>query len=71
MPVTNTKHGSFSKSVQDHKNQQQKVRNQINQRIEELSGEIVQEYLDRRPYNSTVGGFAKFPTPEAVKQLQG
>lgn len=71
IPASNTKHGNFSKLVQDQKNRQQKILNQINAKVEEVTGEIVQEYLDRKPYHSTTGGFAKFPTVEAVRQNIG
>lgn len=70
VPATNTKHGNFSKLVQDQKNRQQKILSQINAKVEEVTGQIVQEYLERKPYHSTVGGFTKFPTPEAVRQQQ-
>lgn len=71
IPATNTKHGNFSKLVQNHKNQQQKIRNQINARVETISGKIVQEYLDRKPYNATsITGFARFPKAEAISKLQ-
>lgn len=70
IPSTKNKYGSFTKLVQDHKNRQQKIRDQINAKVESVVGEIVQEYLDRKPHNST-SGFAKFPTTEAVKQFQG
>lgn len=70
IPASNTKHGNFSKLVQDQKNRQQKILNQINAKVEEVTGQIIQEYLNRKPYHSTVGGFMKFPTPEAVRQLE-
>lgn len=70
IPSSKTKYGNFSKLVDDHKNRQQKIRNQINAKVESVVGEIVQEYLDRKPYYST-SGFARFPTKDAVKQLQG
>lgn len=71
IPASNTKHGNFSKLVQEQKNRQQKILNQINAKVEEVTGEIVQEYLDRKPHHSTIGGFAKFPTAEAVRQNVG
>ena len=71
IPASNTKHGNFSKLVQEQKNRQQKILNQINAKVEEVSGEIVQEYLDRKPFHSTIGGFAKFPNSQAVKENLG
>ncbi|XP_070497434.1 dynactin subunit 1 isoform X4 [Chironomus tepperi] len=72
IPTTKTKYGNFTKIVQDHKNRQQKIRNQINAKVEHVVGEIVQEYLDRKPYNAvTTTGFAKFPKGDAIKEFQG
>jgi predicted metalloendopeptidase len=72
IPATKTKYGNFSKLVQDHKNRQQKIRNQINAKVENVVGEIVQEYLNRKPHNATATtGFAQFPTTDAIKQLHG
>jgi len=72
IPTTKTKYGNFTKIVQDHKNRQQKIRNQINAKVEHVVGEIVQEYLDRKPYNAvSTTGFAKFPKGDAIKDFQG
>lgn len=70
IPASNTKHGNFTKLVQDQKNRQQKILNQINAKVEEVTGQIVQEYLERKPHYSTIGGFTKFPTVEGVRQQQ-
>jgi predicted metalloendopeptidase len=72
IPATKTKYGNFSKLVQDHKNRQLRIRNQINAKVEMVVGEIMQEYLDRKPFNATLSGdFAKFPKADAIKQFQG
>ncbi|KAG5677570.1 hypothetical protein PVAND_007319 [Polypedilum vanderplanki] len=72
IPTTKTKHGNFTKLVQDHKNRQQKIRNHINAKVEMVAGEIMQEYLDRKPFNATLSGdFKTFPKAEAIKQFQG
>ena len=72
IPTTKTKYGNFTKIVQDHKNRQQKIRNQINAKVEHVVGEIVQEYLDRKPYNAvSTTGFAKFTKGDAIKEFQG
>ncbi|KAL7049117.1 hypothetical protein ACKWTF_003606 [Chironomus riparius] len=70
IPATNAKYGNFTKIVQDHKNRQQKIINQINAKVEHVAGEIVQEYLDRKPYNAVNStGFAKFPKNDAIKEF--
>lgn len=72
IPATKTKFGNFTKIVQDHKNRQQQIRNAINAKVEHVVGDIIQEYLDRKPYNAvTTTGFAKFPKADAIKELQG
>lgn len=68
VPASNTKHGSFTKLIQDHKNRQQQIRHDIQNKAEMLASEIVQEYLDRKPYRSSVG-FTKFPSPDLVRQM--
>lgn len=72
IPASKTRYGNFTKIVQDHKNRQQKIRNLINAKVEHVAGEIVQEYLERKPYNAvSTTGFAKFPKVEAIKEIQG
>lgn len=68
VPASNTKHGCFTKLVQDHKNRHKQIRHEIQNKAEMLAGEIVQEYLDRKPYRSSAG-FAKYPSPELVRQM--
>jgi hypothetical protein len=68
VPSSNTKHGNLSKLIQDHKNRQQQIRNDIQNKAEMLASEIVQEYLDRKPWRSTQG-FTKYPTPDLVRQM--
>lgn len=70
VPASNTKHGNLSKMIQDHKNRQQKIRNEIHTKAEMLASEVVQEYLERKPYRSTLG-FSKFPSPDLVRQMNG
>lgn len=68
VPAANTKHANFAKLVQDAKNRQQKIRNEIKNQAEMVASEIVQEYLDRKPHRST-SGFAKFPTADLVRNM--
>lgn len=68
MPSSNTNHGNLTKLIQDHKNRQQKIRHEIQTKAEILASEVVQEYLDRKPYRSTTG-FSKFPSPDLVRQM--
>lgn len=68
MPSSNTSHGNLTKLIQDHKNRQQKIRHEIQTKAEILASEVVQEYLDRKPYRSTTG-FSKFPSPDLVRQM--
>lgn len=68
VPASNTNHGNLTKLIQDHKNRQQKIRNEIQTKAELLASEVVQEYLDRKPYRSTMG-FTKFPSPDLVRQM--
>jgi hypothetical protein len=71
IPATKTKYGIFSKLVQDHKNCQPRIRNQINAKVEMVVGEIMQECLDRKTFNATTpGDYTKFPKADAIKQLQ-
>jgi len=63
VPASNTKFGCFTKLVQDHKNKQHKIREEIKAKAEILASEVVNEYLERKPYRSSIG-FAKFPTAE-------
>lgn len=68
VPASNTQHGSLTKLIQDHKNRQKQIRNEIETKAEMLASEVVQEYLERKPYRSTLG-FTKFPTPDLVRQM--
>jgi hypothetical protein len=68
VPASNTKHGNLCKLIQDHKNRQHKIRNEIQNKAEMLASEIVQEYLDRKPWRSTQG-FTKYPTPDLVRKM--
>lgn len=68
VPTANTKHANFTKLIQDHKNRQQKIRNEIINKAEMIASEVVQEYLERKPHRSTLG-FAKFPTNDLVRQM--
>lgn len=68
IPTSNTKHGNLCKMIQDHKNRQQQIRHEIQTKAEMLASEVVQEYLDRKPYRSTAG-FTKFATPDLVRQM--
>lgn len=68
VPATNTKHANFTKLIQDHKNRQLKIRNEIINKAEMIASEVVQEYLERKPHRSTLG-FAKFPTADLVRQM--
>lgn len=68
VPASNTNHGNLTKLIQDHNNRQQKIRNEIKTKAELLASEVVQEYLERKPYRSTLG-FTKFPSPDLVRQM--
>lgn len=68
VPASNSKHSNFTKLIQDHKNRQQKIRNEIINKAEMIASEVVQEYLERKPHRSTIG-FAKFPTIDLVHQM--
>jgi hypothetical protein len=71
IPATKTKYGNLSKLVQHHKNRQLRIRNQINAKVEVAVGKIMQEYLDRKPFNATLAeDLAKFPRADAIKQFQ-
>ena len=64
VPKSNTKVGSFSKLIQDHRNKHQQIRNEIKAKAESLASEIVNEYLERKPFRSTNSDLAKFPSNE-------
>lgn len=70
VPSSNTRHGNLSKMIQDHKNRQHQIRNEIKTKAEMIASEVVQEYLDRKPYRSTIG-FSKFPSPDLVRTMNG
>lgn len=64
IPASNTKNGNFSKLIQDHRNKQHKIRNEIKAKAENLACEIVNEYLERKPFRSTNSDLTKFPSNE-------
>lgn len=68
VPASNTQHGNLSKLIQDQKNQQKQIRHEIEAKAEMLASEVVQEYLERKPYRST-SGFTKFPSPDLVRHM--
>lgn len=68
VPASNTQHGNLTKLIQDHKNRQKQIRHEIETKAEMLASEVVQEYLERKPYRSTLG-FTKFPSPDLVRQM--
>lgn len=64
IPTSNVKHSNWSKLIHDQQNTQQKIRNEIKSKVETLASEIFNEYLDRKPYRSAQGDFAKFSSVE-------
>lgn len=64
IPTSNTKNGNFSKLIQDHRNKQNQIRNEIKAKAENLACEIVNEYLERKPFRSTNSDLTKFPSNE-------
>uniref|UniRef100_U5EZ92 Dynactin subunit 1 n=1 Tax=Corethrella appendiculata TaxID=1370023 RepID=U5EZ92_9DIPT len=70
IPTTKTKHGSVSKSINDHQNEQTKKRNEIKVEAENLAHEIMNEYLERKPHRAVKGDFAQFPSTELSKAFK-
>ena len=68
VPASNTQHGNLTKMIQDHKNRHTQIRQEIKTKAEMLASEVVQEYLERKPYRST-SGLTKFPNPDLVRQM--
>lgn len=64
MPATKTAHGSVSKTIIDHDNQQKRNQRQIKSKAEHLACEIMHEYLNRKPHRAARGDFAMFPSTE-------
>lgn len=69
VPSSNTNHANLTKLIQDHKNRQQKIRNEIHTKAELLASEVVQEYLDRKPYRGINSVYTKFPSADLVRQM--
>ncbi|XP_050068191.1 dynactin subunit 1 isoform X2 [Anopheles maculipalpis] len=64
IPSTYTVHGSVSKSILDHENQQKQHQTQIRAKAEQLACDVVQEYLSRKPHRAAKADFASFPSNE-------
>ena len=69
-PATKTVHGSVSKLIVDHQNEQTKIRHQIKNKAEHLAFEIMNEYLERKPYRAAKSDFAHFPSTEISKAFK-
>uniref|UniRef100_A0A182W1F0 Dynactin subunit 1 n=1 Tax=Anopheles minimus TaxID=112268 RepID=A0A182W1F0_9DIPT len=64
IPSTHTVHGSVSKSIVDHENQQKRQQTQIRAKAEQLACDVMQEYLIRKPHRAAKADFATFPSNE-------
>lgn len=61
----------IAKKITDHENKLKLLRNEIKRRAENAVAEVVDEYLERKPYRSVKGDFSKFPSAELIKTLKG
>lgn len=52
------------KLLQDHKSKQKLARQEIKSKAENLASEILDEYLQRKPFRAVKGDFSKFPSNE-------
>uniref|UniRef100_A0A182Q6N6 Dynactin subunit 1 n=1 Tax=Anopheles farauti TaxID=69004 RepID=A0A182Q6N6_9DIPT len=64
IPSTRTVHGSVSKTILDHANQQKQLQSQIRAKAEQLACDVMQEYLHRKPHRAAKADFASFPSNE-------
>lgn len=69
-PQANTASANVSKLLHDQRNKQRQIREEIKMRVEHLTTDIVNEYLQRKPHRVAKGDFAKFPTVELTRALR-
>ncbi|XP_031635957.1 dynactin subunit 1 isoform X2 [Contarinia nasturtii] len=69
IPKGNTSQTNISKLLYDQQNKQRQLREEIKARVEQLSTEVVHEYLRRKPHRAIKGDFATFPTNELTRTL--
>lgn len=63
-PKGNGPNCNVHKLLQDHKLKQKLARQEIKSKAENLAAEILDEYLQRKPYRAVKGDFSKFPSNE-------
>jgi len=68
-PAAKTAHANIEKLLQDHENKQRIVQQDIKRRADNIAVEIMNEYLQRKPYRSVKGDFSQFPSNELTKAL--
>lgn len=70
IPKPNTKHANLSKIITDNQVRQKKIRECIRTKAESLAVEIVNEYIQRKPYRASHGDLTKFPSNELTRALK-
>lgn len=70
IPKSNTQHANLSKLITNQQYQQKKIRDQIKNKVENLAAEVVHEYIQRKPYRSSKGDFAQFPSNELSRAMR-
>lgn len=63
-PTGNGPNCNIHKLLEDHKFKQKLARKEIKSKAENLAAEILDEYLQRKPYRAVKGDFSKFPSNE-------
>lgn len=69
-PTTTTAHPNMSKLLSDHQARQRLARQEIKARVEGLASNVLNEYLQRKPYRAAKGDFSQFPTVELSRALK-
>lgn len=67
IPKAKTKHANLSKLIMDKQEHQKQLRQEVKSKVETLAAEIVNEYIQRKPFRANKGDFAQFPSKELSK----
>lgn len=70
IPKPNTKHANLSKIIVDGQVKHNSIRREIRTKVECLAAEIVNEYIQRKPYRGSLSEFNKFPSNELARAFK-
>lgn len=70
VPQTTTGHPNMTKLLNDHQARQRLARQEITARVESLASNVLNEYLQRKPYRAAKADFSQFPTVELSRALK-